>query len=106
MTRPLFVLSFGAWASGLSGGDRHLLEVAARWSDKVDIEVLAPPAAQETVQGFLGDIRLHCLGRSGSRVRAQGPALAVGFSDPPFAGTSGAVVAGASADAGTTGAAG
>src|SRR2546421_216464 len=27
-SRPRFVLSFLAWSSGLSGGDRHLLEAA------------------------------------------------------------------------------
>ena len=43
--RPRFLLTFLAWASGLSGGDRHLLEMGARWREHVDIEVLAPPQA-------------------------------------------------------------
>ena len=51
-----FLLSFGAWASGLSGGDRHLLEMAARWREHVDIRVAAPRRGEETIRSFLGDV--------------------------------------------------
>jgi glycosyltransferase involved in cell wall biosynthesis len=60
--RPRFLLTFLAWASGLSGGDRHLLEVAARWQEHVDIAVLAPPQAFPTIRTFLGDVQTHAQG--------------------------------------------
>jgi glycosyltransferase involved in cell wall biosynthesis len=78
-SRPRFVLSFLAWSSGLSGGDRHLLEMAARWRDHVDVEVLAPRDAMETIRPFLGDVPLHVRGASGPRRKAAGAALAVEY---------------------------
>lgn len=79
MTRPRFLLTFGAWTSGLSGGDRHLLEMGARWREEVDLEVLAPASATTLVNGFLGEVRIHPLGRTGSRVQAKGVALAAEY---------------------------
>jgi glycosyltransferase involved in cell wall biosynthesis len=62
--RPRFLLTFLAWASrGISGGDRHLLDVASRWTDHVDVAVLAPPQAFPTIESFLGDVRTYRLGR-------------------------------------------
>jgi glycosyltransferase involved in cell wall biosynthesis len=62
--RPRFVLIFLAYAAKLSGGDRHLLEMAARWREHVDVSVVAPPRALPTVSGFLGDVHVHQLGSS------------------------------------------
>jgi glycosyltransferase involved in cell wall biosynthesis len=70
--RPRFVLSFLAWSSGLSGGDRHLLEVAARGREHVHVDVLAPPGAAETLGPLIGDVPVHELG---TKV-GPGPALA------------------------------
>jgi glycosyltransferase involved in cell wall biosynthesis len=55
------------------------LEVGARWREQVDIEVLAPTSAKMLVNSFLGDVRIHPLGRTGARVKAKGPALAVEY---------------------------
>lgn len=74
--RPRFLLTFLAWAGGLSGGDRHLLEVAARWRAHVDISALAPAEALPTLRAFLGDVPFHRLGSVGPRRAALGPALA------------------------------
>jgi glycosyltransferase involved in cell wall biosynthesis len=75
-TRPRFLLTFLAWSSGLSGGDRHLLEVAARWRREVDIEVLAPPEAEPLLREFLGDVRIRTLGSASGRRASAGLALA------------------------------
>lgn len=63
MTRPRFLLTFLAWSSGLSGGDRHLLEVARRWREHVDITLLAPPRAAATFREIVGDVPVRELGR-------------------------------------------
>lgn len=73
------ILSFCAWASGLSGGDRHLLESAARWRAHVDIEAIAPANAHETIAEHLGDVRLHTRGLSGRTIARAGPALALEY---------------------------
>jgi glycosyltransferase involved in cell wall biosynthesis len=73
--RPRFLLSFLAWSSGLSGGDRHLAEVAARWREHVDVSVIAPPGAAETLGPLIGDVPFHQLG---SNV-GPGPALALEY---------------------------
>jgi glycosyltransferase involved in cell wall biosynthesis len=77
--RPRVLLTFLAWAGGLSGGDRHLLEVAARWRESVDIAVLAPRQAQSVVGAFLGDVPHHVLGTSGKRLAGLGPMLALEY---------------------------
>jgi glycosyltransferase involved in cell wall biosynthesis len=71
-SRPRFVLSFLGWSRGLSGGDRHLAEVAARWSEHVDVTLLAPPSAAEVLGPLIGDVPFQQLG---SNV-GPGPALA------------------------------
>jgi glycosyltransferase involved in cell wall biosynthesis len=63
-SRPRFLLTFLAHAARLSGGDRHLLEMAARWRDHVDVGVVAPPRARETVKDFLGNVEMYELGSS------------------------------------------
>jgi glycosyltransferase involved in cell wall biosynthesis len=68
--RPRFVLTFLAWSSGLSGGDRHLLEVGARWREHVDVEVLAPPRADVPIREILGDVRIHELGSARAEASA------------------------------------
>jgi glycosyltransferase involved in cell wall biosynthesis len=68
-------LTFLAWASGLSGGDRHLLEMGSRWRDQVEITVLAPQQAFSTIRTFLGDVPTYALGaRTG-----LGPLLAAEY---------------------------
>ena len=62
--RPRFLLIFLAQAARLSGGDRHLLEMAARWQESVEVSVLAPPSALATVREFLGDVEVQTLGSS------------------------------------------
>lgn len=74
MTR--FLVSFGAWASGLSGGDRHLLESAARWKEEVELELLAPKHAHETIAEYVGDVPFTSIGSSARPVRTSGPVLA------------------------------
>jgi glycosyltransferase involved in cell wall biosynthesis len=74
--RPRFLLTFLAWSSGLSGGDRHLLEVAARWREHVDVEVLAPPEAGAVLGDHLGDVRVHALGSARGTRSAPGAMLA------------------------------
>lgn len=73
------MLTFLAWAGGLSGGDRHLLEVAGRWREHVDLAVLAPPQAATTIHSFLEDVPLHELGSAGRRQAALGPVLALEY---------------------------
>jgi glycosyltransferase involved in cell wall biosynthesis len=68
-----------AWSSGLSGGDRHLLDVAAQWRDHVELAVLAPPESEAIVREFLGDVPLHPLGAVGPRRAAAGPWLAAEY---------------------------
>jgi glycosyltransferase involved in cell wall biosynthesis len=75
-SKPRFLLTFLAWAGGLSGGDRHLLEVAGRWSEHVEVTALAPPQASETIRSFLGDVAVYELGSAGPRQQALGPLLA------------------------------
>jgi glycosyltransferase involved in cell wall biosynthesis len=77
--RPRFLLTFLAWATGVSGGDRHLLEVAARWREHVDIGVLAPPEAFETIRVFLEDVPGYELGSAGPRQATLGPMLALEY---------------------------
>ena len=77
--RSRFLLTFLAWSSGLSGGDRHLLEVAARWRDEVDIEVLAPPEAEPLLREFLGDVRIRTLGSASGPRASAGSALALEY---------------------------
>jgi glycosyltransferase involved in cell wall biosynthesis len=77
-SRPRFLLTFLAWSSGLSGGDRHVLEVAARWREHVDVAVLAPPQALATLRSFLGEVPAHVLGVAGPRI-GSGPLLALEY---------------------------
>jgi glycosyltransferase involved in cell wall biosynthesis len=77
--RPRFLLTFLAWATGLSGGDRHLLEVAARWREHVDVAVLAPPQAFGTIRIFLGDVAAYELGSARAGQAALGPMLALEY---------------------------
>jgi glycosyltransferase involved in cell wall biosynthesis len=77
-SKPRFLLTFLAWSSGLSGGDRHLLEVAARWREHVDVEVLAPRQAAEAIRSFLEDVTMHTLGTSPPGASA-GAALALEY---------------------------
>jgi glycosyltransferase involved in cell wall biosynthesis len=73
--RPRFLLILLAYAAKLSGGDRHLLEMAARWRGDVDVSVVAPPRALETVGDFLVDVDVHQLGSS----PPIGPRLAIEY---------------------------
>ncbi len=73
------LLSLSAWAGGMSGGDRHLLEVAARWRDQVTLEVLAPPEAAEVVHTFLPDVKIVPVGHLTPRISANGPLLAAEY---------------------------
>lgn len=79
MRRTRFLLSFLAWASGLSGGDRHALEMATRWGAHVDIEVVAPPEARETISSYLGDVPFRPVGTAGASAAARGPGLALEY---------------------------
>jgi glycosyltransferase involved in cell wall biosynthesis len=80
-SRPSVLLTFLAWAgAGLSGGDRHLLEVAARWREQVDVAVLAPPGMERFARSFLGDVPIQELGASGRARSALGPLLALEYS--------------------------
>ncbi len=78
-SRPRFLLTFLAWAGGLSGGDRHLLEVAAHWREHVDLAVLAPPQGLPTFRAFLGDVPAYELGSTGARRASAGGALAMEY---------------------------
>ena len=78
-SRPRFLLTFLAWAGGASGGDRHLLEVAARWRQNADVAVLAPPQAEPLVRSFLGDVVFHPFGSAGAHQAAAGPLLALEY---------------------------
>jgi glycosyltransferase involved in cell wall biosynthesis len=75
MTR--FLLSFGAWAGGLSGGDRHLLEMAARWREVVEIEIVAPAGARSVYGPLIGDLPFRTArlglggGPNGARLAAE-----------------------------------
>jgi glycosyltransferase involved in cell wall biosynthesis len=73
------VLTFLAWSSGLSGGDRHLLDVAARWRDHVELEVLAPREAATLLGEALGDVPMHVLGSNRGRRSAAGTMLALEY---------------------------
>jgi glycosyltransferase involved in cell wall biosynthesis len=75
VNRPRFLLTFLAWSSGLSGGDRHLLEVARRWGEHVDVALVAPRGAAATLRTIVGDAPVHELGRS----VPNGPRLAVEY---------------------------
>jgi glycosyltransferase involved in cell wall biosynthesis len=79
VSRPRFLLTFLAWSGGLSGGDRHLLEVAQRWRQHVDLAILAPPGAAATFSPLLPDVESHELGASGSWTAAAGPALVLEY---------------------------
>jgi glycosyltransferase involved in cell wall biosynthesis len=78
-SRPRFVLTFLAWASDLSGGYRHLLEVASRWREHVDVAVCVPPQALPTVHTFLGEVPAYELGSAASRQARLGPLLALEY---------------------------
>jgi glycosyltransferase involved in cell wall biosynthesis len=58
------LLLFLAYAARISGGDRHLLQMAAGWRDHVDLAVVAPPRAADTVREYLGDVQVKELGSS------------------------------------------
>jgi glycosyltransferase involved in cell wall biosynthesis len=75
VSRPRFLLTFLAWSEGLSGGDRHLLEVARHWRDHVDVELLAPRGSAPTLRTIAGDVPVHELGRP----TPNGPGLAVEY---------------------------
>jgi glycosyltransferase involved in cell wall biosynthesis len=75
VSRPRFLLTFLAWSEGLSGGDRHLLEVAKHWRHHVDVSLLAPRGAAATMRMIAGDVPIHELGRP----TANGPLLAVEY---------------------------
>jgi glycosyltransferase involved in cell wall biosynthesis len=78
--RARILLTFLGWADGLSGGDRHLLEMGARWSNDATVSVLAPPQAFPLVRSFLGEEAvLHGLGSASGRVAAKGPLLAAEY---------------------------
>lgn len=78
--QPRILLTFLGWAEGLSGGDRHLLEMGARWSSDAVVDVVAPPQAFPTIRSFLGDASLlHPVGTAGSRAAARGPLLAAEY---------------------------
>jgi glycosyltransferase involved in cell wall biosynthesis len=53
--------------------------MAARWRERVDLEVLAPREAMEAIQPFLGEVPLRACGSSGPRRRAAGAALAIEY---------------------------
>jgi glycosyltransferase involved in cell wall biosynthesis len=77
--QPRFLLTFLAWAGGLAGGDRHLLEAASYWKQHVNVEVIAPPEAFPMIQSFLGQVRMHPRGSAGPRAAARGPFLALEY---------------------------
>jgi glycosyltransferase involved in cell wall biosynthesis len=62
--RPRLLLLFLAAAARISGGDRHLLQMAARWTAQVDLAVAAPPGAVVTIREHLGDVPLTDVGSS------------------------------------------
>jgi glycosyltransferase involved in cell wall biosynthesis len=78
-TRPRFLLTFLAWAGGLAGGDRHLLEVASYWKKNVDVTVTAPPEAFATIRSFLGQVQMYPRGSAGARAASRGPLLALEY---------------------------
>ena len=78
-TQPRFLLTFLAWAGGLAGGDRHLLEAASHWKDHVEVAVIAPPEAAPMIRSFLGEVRFHPRGSAGPRVATRGPLLALEY---------------------------
>jgi glycosyltransferase involved in cell wall biosynthesis len=78
-TQPRFLLTFLAWAGGLSGGDRHLLEAASHWKKHVEVAVLAPPEAFPMIRSFLGEVRFNPRGSAGPRAAARGPLLALEY---------------------------
>jgi glycosyltransferase involved in cell wall biosynthesis len=84
------LLTFLAWASsGVSGGDRHLLDVASRWREHVDIRVLAPPQAFPTIESLLGSVPMYPLGRA----RAGGARLALEYLRRAWSASTGGVPA-------------
>lgn len=74
MTRLL--LSFSAWSTGISGGDRHLLESAQHWRESVDLEVVAPPNALPIVRGYLEDVPVRTIGTTSTGLALGGALLA------------------------------
>jgi glycosyltransferase involved in cell wall biosynthesis len=56
-----------------------LLESAARWKDHVEVEVVAPNNARETISEFLGDARFTARGWDNRFVVNAGPALAAEY---------------------------
>jgi glycosyltransferase involved in cell wall biosynthesis len=77
--RPRFALTLLGWAGGLSGGDRHLLQMADLWKEDVEITVLAPAAAASVIRELAGDVRLDALGSVGRPVRRFPAALAAEY---------------------------
>lgn len=63
----------------MSGGDRHLLEMASRWNEHVELVVVAPPQAEEPFRRFLGDVSFVAVGSTGARQRAGGAGLAFDY---------------------------
>jgi glycosyltransferase involved in cell wall biosynthesis len=77
--RPRFTLTLLGWAGGLSGGDRHLLQMAAQWKEAAQVTILAPAAAASVVDEIAGDVRLEPLGSVRPSVRRFPPALAAEY---------------------------
>jgi glycosyltransferase involved in cell wall biosynthesis len=60
----------------LSGGDRHLLEMAARWQETVEICVSGPRNAETVIRSFVGDAPLAYVGGGNSSGPVDGARLA------------------------------
>lgn len=78
-TRPRFALTLLGWAHGLSGGDRHLLQMARFWKDHADVTVIGPRAAAPVVDQFAGDVALVPVGWVGPIFRRFPPTLAAEY---------------------------
>jgi glycosyltransferase involved in cell wall biosynthesis len=63
----------------MSGGDRHLLEVASRWRERVDLTILAPEGFEAVAAPFLPGVRIARCGSIGARRRRGGPLLALEY---------------------------
>ena len=73
--RPRVLLLFLAAAAKISGGDRHLLQVASRWADDVELLAASPPGAAAMIREHLGDIPITQIGSS----PPIGPRLAIEY---------------------------
>lgn len=56
-----------------------MLDMAGRWREHVDVAVLAPPQAFETIQVFLDGVPTYELGSAGERQASLGPLLAAEY---------------------------